>query len=364
MAAAATQGRLDRLIQELRDQYSKAVRNNPDTVAQIESAVRILSFLVAGRFENGEILSELIYSASNLIVFINDNVFKSASKYVSKVVDITKERIKKLLTVLEYTEVFLEMAAKKKWGTKGAWVVITVIQITKTVLRFYLLVKLDGGIGSTPSIQPVDREILKTSQEEEHDNLEDAWDEEAAYSAQEKTFTLESSGRQVRTLQASGQNGMRTWGVPESGTQSPQNNILNRKRKLLNQSASKLTKQRKWAEGLHIARPLAHLISMYISGLDSWKPWLLACGMDITSMCLMGESKDLNPKEKAELKRRSLMLLYYLMRSPFYDKYTKMRFMAVFRFIAQYVPLSGFIIRPLLEYLPTWQRMYFYVWTS
>lgn len=78
----------------------------------------------------------------------------------------------------------------------------------------------------------------------------------------------------------------------------------------------------------------------------------------------MGESKELNPKEKAELKRRNLMLIYYLMRSPFYDKYTKQRFIGVLRFIAQYVPLSGFIIRPVLEYLPTWQRMYFYVWAS
>ena len=48
MAAASTDGKINKLIQDLKDQYSKIVRNNPDTVAQIESAVRILSFLVAG----------------------------------------------------------------------------------------------------------------------------------------------------------------------------------------------------------------------------------------------------------------------------------------------------------------------------
>lgn len=37
----------------------------------------------------------------------------------------------------------------------------------------------------------------------------------------------------------------------------------------------------------------------------------------------MGDIKNLNARERAELKRRSLMLLYYVMRSPFYDKYTK-----------------------------------------
>lgn len=364
MAAASTRGTVEQFIQELKEYYSKTVRNNTDTVAQIESAVRILSFLVAGRFENGELISELIFSASNLLVFLNDSVLKAASKYVPKVLDVVRDRIKTWLTVLEYSEVFLEMAARKKWGTKGAWIVISVIQITKTVLRFYILLKLDGGIGTRPAIQRIDREILKSSLEEEHDSLEDAWDEETAYSAQEKTFTLKSSGRQIRTLQASEHNGIRTWGVPESGTQSSENTILSNKRKLLNRSPTKLRNLQKWAEALHVARPVAHLISMYISGPDTWKPWLLACGMDLCSIYLMGESKELNPKEKAELKRRNLMLIYYLMRSPFYDKYTKQRFIGVLRFIAQYVPLSGFIIRPVLEYLPTWQRMYFYVWAS
>ena len=37
----------------------------------------------------------------------------------------------RVLTVLEYIEVFLEMAAQKKWGKKGAWIVIVVIQIVK-----------------------------------------------------------------------------------------------------------------------------------------------------------------------------------------------------------------------------------------
>jgi hypothetical protein len=48
MAADTTEWKIKKLIQDLKDQYSKTVRNNPDTVAQIESAVRILSFLVAG----------------------------------------------------------------------------------------------------------------------------------------------------------------------------------------------------------------------------------------------------------------------------------------------------------------------------
>ena len=48
------------------------------------NCVRISLF--PGRFENGQIISELIYSASNLLVFINDNVFKAAAQSLPKLV--------------------------------------------------------------------------------------------------------------------------------------------------------------------------------------------------------------------------------------------------------------------------------------
>ncbi|KAH3883177.1 peroxisomal membrane protein PEX16-like [Dreissena polymorpha] len=353
--------KLDSIIQELKDKYEKAVRNNPQTVAQVESAIRILSFLVAGRFENGDLISELVYSASNLLVFLNDNIFKKASKYIA---DANKfaTHLRRWLTVLDHVEVFLEMGARKRWGTKGAWIVITIIHIVKTALRFYLLIKMEAGMVSTPAIPAVDREILKTS--EEHDRLEDVFDEEIENSAQQKTFKLKSSGREIRTLDAAGHNNIRSWGVPQNGKVSPEANLLARKQRLLTQLPTPLSGKRIWAEGLHCARPLAHLLSMYAFGMDSWKPWLVALGLDMTSQKLYGDLKDLNPREQQEVKRRNMMLLYYLMRSPFYCNYTKSRLTAVLTVISQYVPLSGFVIRPLLGYLPTWQAMYFYVWAT
>jgi len=53
--AASMQGRIERLLQDLKGQYCKLVRSNPDTVSQIESAVRILSFLVAGTMDDDDL---------------------------------------------------------------------------------------------------------------------------------------------------------------------------------------------------------------------------------------------------------------------------------------------------------------------
>lgn len=61
MAAASLQGKFDHFLRDLYDQYGKTVRNHPDAVAQIESVVRILSFLVAGILDDLELLHFFFY---------------------------------------------------------------------------------------------------------------------------------------------------------------------------------------------------------------------------------------------------------------------------------------------------------------
>lgn len=41
------------------------------------------------------------------------------------------------------------------------------------------------------------------------------------------------------------------------------------------------------------------------------------------SLSLLSDLKDLNKRERAELRRRTILLLYYLLRSPFYDRYSE-----------------------------------------
>lgn len=85
----------------------------------------------------------------------------------------------------------------------------------------------------------------------------------------------------------------------------------------------------------------------------------------ITSLHLYNKQRaHLSAAQRLELSRRHIQLLMYLVRSPFYDGYTKERIRALIAGIGQRVPLTGAICTALNEYIPHWQSIYFYMWSS
>lgn len=71
----------------------------------------------------------------------------------------------------------------------------------------------------------------------------------------------------------------------------------------------------------------------------------------------------LNGKQRAEITRRSLVILMYLMKSPFYDRKTKDHVNSALMSMSK-LPLLGIFFKSLKEYLPQWQQTYFYLWSS
>ncbi|XP_006821740.1 peroxisomal membrane protein PEX16-like [Saccoglossus kowalevskii] len=359
--------------------YRQWVGKNPEVASQIEHTVKIVSYLIAGRFDRSQELAELVYASSSLLVYINDNILRRASKLKLKLPPRSQYRLMSWLTMIEYIEVFVEIAAKRLWGETGRWIVIVIIQLIKATLRATLLVVEKVGIQSLPPLFPLNREkdihipengdsieedeLTQSGIDEQNETYEDfeqIYRECDENKEDEKnkaaTFVGKRSGRVVRTLNAAPPLLNRTWNLPSTETtekEEPWSKYL---------PPTELSKNRIIGESLYIARPLIHLASMFKFGQYSWKPWLLSCGLDLSSLLLMGNSKDLNVNEKAELRRRSIFLLYYLLRSPFYDRYSKARILLALQGLSDKVPLMGLIARPLMEYLPYWQQVYFYNW--
>lgn len=73
---------------------------------------------------------------------------------------------------------------------------------------------------------------------------------------------------------------------------------------------------------------------------------------------------ELSAHQRLELSRRNVQLLMYLVRSPVYDKFTRDRIAKLLAAIGRTVPLTATICTTLNEYIPHWQSIYFYMWSS
>uniref|UniRef100_A0A3P8RMT5 Peroxisomal membrane protein PEX16 n=1 Tax=Amphiprion percula TaxID=161767 RepID=A0A3P8RMT5_AMPPE len=315
---------LDR-INGVYQRYVEFVKKNPTAAAHLENTVRTLSYLVAGKRETTSLL--LMYSASNLLVLFNDSILRKGLR-CSLPVSLSQQRLLTWLSVLEYVEVFLEMGACKLWGEVGRWLVIGLIQIFKAVFRLILLLWYKSGIQTSPPIIPLDRGA-----------------DCGGRLPEDQYFVGQRSGRVIRPLGSAPSLQTRLFGAPR-----PRKTRSSWKEKA-SSKPTPLGLQETIAESVYIGRPLVHLLCLGLCGKQSWKP--CSC---------FNDAKFQNGWERAEMRRRSFLLLYYLLRSPFYDKYSEEKIIFLLRLLADHIPGIGLVARPLMDYLPTWQKIYFYNW--
>jgi len=332
-------------LSDIYRRYKKWVGENPQVVGDVETTIKWLSYFIAGRINTSPIISELIYSLSNLLVLFNDRIITKC-QYV-QLHDENETALKLLLTTLEYCEVFIEITAAKLWGNTGRWFFIFVVQVIKCLGRMLLVFKHKELISQSPPIAPINRRTWSNSEDDQIANQSSNFTANSAF-----TFTLKRSGKVIRKVEGAPPIHLRSW-KPLS------------EEALHIQSIPKNGKIFTLAESLYIFKPLLHLSCSSIVGLNTWKSYSLSLLLDIASLRIYYNKRDrLTKEQKMELSKRCVSLLLYLMRSPFYEKCSRDRINRSIMYIANNIPLTKVICKPVLDYIPHWQSTYFYMWST
>lgn len=368
--------------------YESFVRLNPRLAAEMEAIMRWSSYLIASR--KSPIIGELLLSGANLLQLCNDILLRQANTELKLNLESQATQLKTFLSVIQSLELFAEIYAREIYGPIGRWAIIAVIQITKSAIRLVLLLIYNEGISRSQAIVPLDRihytEIVKLQQQFNNVPLENLFDEAVPSTSQQdvsKSVVLKSSGRRMRSIKDS--KGSRFGDLALN--KDPSNSIsLIQKRKLvllLNRykvhKSATLNEKQIYGEILHITRPVAHLAMMGVFGPQSWISYITSMAMDVSSLYLVRPTKNelnvelmdsdrqiayqFNLNERMELGQRASSLLLYLLRSPFFDQYTKERALEGLSTVAGSVPLVGGVLATFVNYIPEWQKDYFRLWS-
>uniref|UniRef100_A0A1B6LMU6 Peroxisomal membrane protein PEX16 n=1 Tax=Graphocephala atropunctata TaxID=36148 RepID=A0A1B6LMU6_9HEMI len=321
-------------IKAIFERYVEWVSANPQTTSEIECLVKWISYFVAGRISNSAVISELVYSVSNLLVLVNDNIIRKSQPLHTYG---SADRLKTWLTVLDYSEVFIEVSVSRTWGEAGRWIVIVLVQIFKCIARLSLLYRYKENIVQNPPVVPLKRSEINNP----------------VFEVPPEGFALKS-GRVIRTVDAATPLMYRTWKPPVLNNHEGKEDAV-------------LSPTQFLGEVIYITKPLAHLAALYRCGPQNWKPWILAFAMDILSLQLVkgnAAGSNMSRRQSLELSRRQVSLLLYLLRSPFYERQTRDRLQRLVTSCCDSVPFISYVLKPLAEYIPHWQHIYFYMWSA
>ncbi|KFZ20650.1 hypothetical protein V502_03097 [Pseudogymnoascus sp. VKM F-4520 (FW-2644)] len=342
--------------------YSGFVLKNASSVAQIESALRSLTYIIPGRFRDAEIASESLHSSIQLLSLYHDSLLARAvarlpgmprvdnphNRYTKYWTGKSKvyTRVALVLQCAQYTELLWEMTAKRR-GEKVRWRVVVLIEALKALCRLFLL-RITGGRMVVPPLP--DREPIP---EEPTDDNELESGEDEFFAKEEKKAKEWSMPRTGLTL-------------PALPSPSDISSFLMRKVltaddiKPATTLLSRISGTAHLAEILHILRPVIYAVAMSRNkDKKSWRPWLLAIAIELSARQLRAERGRNGAREtaleKEEWNRRGRAMGWWTLRGAFYENVTKGWVQSLVG--AKYMP--GLVGGILEDYAFLWEEYHF-----
>ncbi|KAI6892153.1 peroxisomal membrane protein pex16 [Hortaea werneckii] len=330
--------------------YGDFITKNAGAVGQVEGALRSLTYIIPGRFRESELASESLNSGVQLLALYHDSLLSRALAqslqqrrhhqtphnrytgfYCQK--SSTYKGTAVTLQVIQYTELLLEMMAKRK-GEKSRWRMVVVLETIKAMCRL-ILMRLTN---SRPLLNPPlpEREVIEERTEE--DNLPSPPSERSQHSeAGSEQWTMPRTSLTLPPLPSSDDiSSYLLSKVLTADDIKPPKTLLHRTSGL-----------GEIAEILYLIRPVIYAAAMaYWTQHSSnptnnnnnriaksdWRPWLLGLSIEYGARQLAkhdlqtrhpGGARGLSQLERDEMKKRGWALGWWAMRGAFYENVTR-----------------------------------------
>ncbi|KAJ1819176.1 hypothetical protein LPJ56_001643 [Coemansia sp. RSA 2599] len=361
--------------------YARFVVNNAAQVNSIENGLRTLTYILPGRFADAELASEGIYTLLSFVGAYHDSLLGKAAK-AGLLVDKEGQPVEVettpfnryhgrlaqrssvyhatalLLSGLQFSEKLVEMVVVKKLGEKLRWKVVSWIEIIKILLRLNLL-QLSGRRMVTGSVVP--ERLVDPANLGAVKKAADALQQTGA-AAQWKGGRSGLRFTPVRDILEKSEGNASLGGFVMGEARSPEAvapaTALIRRYRPLGLAG----------ELLFILRPLIYVLGIRKMGKRDWRPWALSLLIELVSRQMIRTDLHSDRRESTsakhtvesdELSRRKWLLLYYILRSPFFDRFTESRLTRIAEWCNN-KPLLSLLGSLIQDYQPLWENYYFY----
>ncbi|KAM9946358.1 hypothetical protein ACTFIT_004665 [Dictyostelium discoideum] len=384
---------------------------NSDHLGLLKSLITFLP----GRYGDSELFSEGLYSVANIFQSYLD--YRSSGILLSNNIDKISNGEKvpppyylttlRWITTVQSLELFFEILATKKGeqhddsnsnnnnsNNNIKKIIIFIIELLKAILRLKLLIKTNGNMLVHHSFYVPSKDV-KTILENNRNQQKQFQNKRPAVtmSINNNNNINNNDNNNINNNNNTNDdnfnnnnnnnNNRRTLSdqiFEQQRIVNQENNLLYQQQRELQQNESTLIKllpppppkdynTKTIGEILFIFRPVIYWVSYCIFGKKSWKPWFLSLVTELLSKSFSeyGNFKQkirLTLLEAKELNRRKKLLFFYLIRSPFYEKFIGDGLLNKFLNFLKKIHIFKTLIDILINYLNVYRTRYFYTSAS
>ncbi|XVE73953.1 hypothetical protein DITRI_Ditri11bG0159600 [Diplodiscus trichospermus] len=362
--------------------YKTWVRRNKDYVHSLESLANGLTWLLPERFSTSEIGPEAVTAILGILTAINEHIIDTApdGRHIGSV-EPSSFPYGLCISAIKDLETLVEVVAEQYYGD-NKWNFIAVTEAIKVIVRLALFrnsgykMLLHGG--ETPNVE---KDSYNTSKQDSVGGFPNTGAHHGPGWLQnnhgQNPWNLE--GRALYALSRFGDSARMISDPVWMQRIQQQHAIMEPPTSIIKRPTLSMILSEKGVNGalfvlgevLFITRPLIYVWFIRRYGIRSWIPWFLSLAVDFIGIGFLSrvtrsgqdgreQQFHLSASEKDEVKRRKLLWALYLMREPFFSKYTRQKLESTEK-LMEPVPLIGTLAAKIVELVIGAQTRYTYM---